>query len=140
MARVFHTISSTYRWDDDEILDKTLRRIRQILAVILEDKYNQRREQRLIISWQTRSIAMVAAAAGANANEDLMTYASNLTIDYEEYQEFGKVESKSVSSNLPVHGSTQDVATQENFEKSADKNSFEMLEMLAFGMDNPPPG
>ncbi|KAI4218497.1 MAG: hypothetical protein L6R40_008772, partial [Gallowayella cf. fulva] len=132
IAIVFDLISSEYNWDDEVILNKTLRRIRQIIAAITLRKKQQQREQRLMLSWQTRSLAMVTAAAGASASEELMTYAANLTIDNDEYEEFGRQNTTPVASKTPVHAATQDTAVQKNFEAAADRNNFDMLAL--FGM------
>lgn len=142
MAKAFDLISSEYNWDDEVILDKTLRRIRQILAAITYRKQEQTRTERLMLSWQTRSLAMVISAAGSNASEELMTFASNLTIDNEEYQEFNKQQPAVTKeqNKLPVHATTQDAATQQNYDKAADRNNFDMLAMFAQGMSTAPPG
>ncbi len=140
MATVFDLISSEYGWDDDQILDKSLRRLRQIIAAISLRKNQYHREQRLIASWQTRSLAMVMAAAGSNSNEDLMSFASKLTIDNEEYKEFGAVSTTSVNSNIPVHATTQDEAVQKNFESAAEKNNFDMLSLFSLKVEETPPG
>jgi C1A family cysteine protease len=87
---------------------------------------------------------MVAAAAGSNANEKLMEFASNLTIDNEEYDLFNKgqpqVNQKDSSPKLPVHASTQEVATQQNFDRAADRNNFDMLALFGQGMERAAPG
>ncbi len=140
MAQVFDLISSEYNWDDEVILDKSLRRIRQIMAAISLRKKQQQREHRLIISWQTRSLAMVMAAAGANSSEELMNYAANLTIDNEEYEEFGKPDKVVAKDTTPVHASTQDTAVQKNFDAAADRNSFDMLALFGMKVGETPPG
>lgn len=141
MAKAFDLISSEYNWDDEVILDKTLRRIRQILAAITMRKMEQQRNERLMLSWQTRSLAMVIAASGGNPDENIMKFASNLTIDNQEYAEFNKeqpvVEQK---SKLPVHATTQEEATQNNFERAADRNNFDMLALFGQGMQTAAPG
>jgi hypothetical protein len=139
IALAFDIISSEYGWDDDIILDKTLRRIRQILAVITLRRKEKQRQERLMLSWQTRSLAMVVAAAGANASEELMKFASDLTIDTEEYKQFNEPAQVSVKK-LPVNASTQDDATQANFDKAADRNSFDMLAMFGQNMEKGKPG
>jgi hypothetical protein len=85
---------------------------------------------------------MVIAAAGGNSSEELMTFASNLTIDSEEYEQFnkGKVAITNTKSKLPVHASTQDEAAQANFDKAADKNNFDMLALFGQGMMTGKPG
>lgn len=141
IARVFDLISSEYGWSDEVILSKPLKRIRQIIAAITLRKQEDRREHRLILSWQTRSLAMVIAAAGSNANEELMKFASNLTIDNDEYAQFNKEQPRAVNTKKrPVHASTQEEAAQDNFEAAADRNSFDMLAMFGQGMMTPPPG
>jgi len=137
----FDLISSEYGWDDEVILDKTLRRIRQILAAITLRRKERIRQERLIVSWQTRSLAMVMAGSGGNANESIMKFASTLTIDNDEYREFNNEQPiESRAPKLPVHASTQDEATEANYAKAADRNSFEMLEMMALGMSRAAPG
>lgn len=124
------------------ILDKTLKRIRQIIAVIAEDQAAKTKENRILVSWQTRSLAMVMAAAGGNANEDIMKFAANLTIDNEEYEEFNNEKITTVKSNskIPVHASTQETESQKNFEAAADSNSFEAFGMFGFALENGKPG
>ncbi len=140
MARAFDLISSEYGWDDEIILNKTLKRIRQILATITLRKKQQQKEHRLSLSWQTRSLAMVMAASGGNANEEIMKYASSLTIDNEEYAEFNNTSTAPLTQKLPVHASTQQEAVDKNYEKAADSNSFEMLQLMMQGMQTPAPG
>lgn len=70
-----------------------------------------------------------------------MKFASNLTIDNEEYQQFNQeVPKDPPAKRLPVHATTQEQATQANFERAADSNSFEHMTALFGGFDNPPPG
>jgi hypothetical protein len=141
ISRSFDLISSEYGWDDEVILDKTLRRIRQITVDISLRLESRRKERRLELSWQTRSLAMVMAAAGGNASEDLMKFASNLTIDNEEYELFGGEQPKAVTkSKLPVHATTQETATQANFEAAADRNNFDMLALFGMNMEKGKPG
>lgn len=141
MSKAFDLISSEYSWDDEVILDKTLRRIRQILATITARKMEAQRTERLIISWQTRSLAMVMAASGGNADENIMKFAANLTIDNEEYELFKKDQpSTPPKSNLPLHATTQQQAAEENFERAADKNNFDMLALFGQGMQTAAPG
>jgi hypothetical protein len=145
ISRVFHVISSTYGWDDDVILNKSLRRIRQMVALISEERTAQLRNERLQLSWQTRSLAMVIAAAGSNASEDLMKFASNLTIDKEEYEEFGgNTPNKAVQANkgIPVNGQTQELAAKRNLEAAADANanSAQMLNMFGHALEKGKPG
>ncbi len=120
------------------ILDKTLRRIRQIVAIIAEEKVRKEKEQRLMISWQTRSIAMVSAAA--SGNEDLMKFAANLTIDNDELKEFSGETKIVPKSNVPVNASTQESQTRKNFEQAADRNNFETLMMFGQGVEKGKPG
>ncbi len=140
IARAFDLISSEYGWDDEIILNKTLKRIRQILASITLRKKQNQKEQRLSLSWQTRSLAMVMAASGGNANEEIMKYAASLTIDNEEYAEFNNTSTVSSSQKLPVHASTQQEAVDKNYERAADSNNFEMLQLMMQGMQTPAPG
>lgn len=85
---------------------------------------------------------MVMAAAGGNANEDIMKFAANLTIDNEEYEQFnnGTPAPVKAAPKLPVHASTQDEAAKNNFDNAADRNSFEMLSMFGQGMERAAPG
>jgi hypothetical protein len=123
------------------ILDKTLKRIRQIVAIIAEDKYRKEKDHRLIISWQTRSIAMVAAAAAQPPSEDLMKFAANLTIDNDEIKQFsGETPKIAPKSNVPVNASTQESQTRKNFERAADMNNFETLMMFGQGVEKGKPG
>lgn len=86
---------------------------------------------------------MVMAASGGSASEDVMKFAANLTIDNEEYELFNKeganVQKTSVSK-LPVHASTQDEATQANFDSAADRNNFDMLALFGMNMEKGKPG
>lgn len=126
------------------ILNKPLRRIRQMLAIITEDKMQKLRNDRLQLSWQTRSLAMVIAAAGSNSSEELMKFAANLTIDKEEYAEFGDESVKTVTVNkgLPVNGQTQETAAKRNLEAAADANanSSHMLAMFGAALEKGKPG
>lgn len=141
MAKAFDLISSEYSWDDEVILDKTLRRIRQILATITARKMEQQRVERLMLSWQTRSLAMIIASAGSNANEELMKFAANLTIDNEEYAKFNSEAPVQVEQKkMPVHATTQDEATKANYEAAADRNNFDMLALFGQGMQTAAPG
>lgn len=84
---------------------------------------------------------MVIAAAGSNASEELMKFASDLTIDTEEYKQFNKIQTNQISAKkLPVNASTQEDATQANFDKAADRNSFDMLAMFGQSMEKGKPG
>jgi hypothetical protein len=84
---------------------------------------------------------MVMAAAGGNASEEVMKFASNLTIDNEEYAQFSHETPRIAQvSKLPVHASTQDRATAENYEAAADRNNFDMLALFGKGMETTPPG
>lgn len=142
ISRVFHVISSTYGWDDDVILNKSLRRIRQMVALISEERIAQLRNERLQLSWQTRSLAMVIAAAGSNASEDLMKFASNLTIDKEEYEEFGGNTPNKANKGIPVNGQTQELAAKRNLEAAAEANanSSQMLNMFGIALEKGKPG
>lgn len=142
LARTFDLISSEYGWDDEVILNKTLKRIRQILASIALRLREKQRQERLMLSWQTRSLAMVIAAAGSNPSEEIMQFAANLTIDNEEYQQFmqGQPQETESVKQLPVHASTQDQATAANFERAADRNNFDMLSMFGQGIQTAAPG
>lgn len=139
---MFDLISSEYGWDDEVILDKTLRRIRQITAAITKRKLEVQRIRRQELSWQTRSLAMVTAAAGASPSEELAKFAANLTIDNEEYEEFAKDQRQVIKpkSKLKVHATTQDAAVEKNFEAAADRNSFEMLSLFGMKVEETPPG
>lgn len=124
-------------------MDLPLKRIRQIVAAISLRHEKARKERRLELSWQTRSLAMVMAAAGASPSEELNKFAANLTIDNEEYALFNnqeKVIDKTPQKRLPVHATTQDEATAANYERAADTNSFEHMSALFGGMNIPPPG
>jgi len=127
------------------ILNKTLRRIRQILALISEDKAQKLRNHRLELSWQTRSLAMIIAAAGSNSNEELMKFASNLTIDKEEYEQFGEsaqMKPVTVNKGLPLNAQTQELAAKRNLEAAADANanSSHMLAMFGSALEKGKPG
>ena len=86
---------------------------------------------------------MVMAASGANASEDIMKFAANLTIDNEEYKLFnegGPTVQNTAVSKLPVHATTQEAATQANFDHAADRNSFDMLALFGMNMEKGKPG
>lgn len=86
---------------------------------------------------------MVMAAAGGGGNEDIMKFAANLTIDNEEYALFNKEGAsvhKTSAPKLPVHASTQEEATQTNFDNAADRNSFDMLALFGMNMEKGKPG
>lgn len=139
---MFDLISSEYGWDDEIILDKTLKRLRQITASIAERKLTARRENRLIASWQTRSLAMVMAST--SGSEDLMKFAANLTIDSEEYEQFNKEKNfKPVKQNskLVVHATTQEEAVGINYNAAADNNnSSELLALFGQKLESGKPG
>lgn len=52
-------ISSSYGWSDDQILDLTLPRMRQIVAAIQQREYVDQLAHRGTISWQTRTLAQI---------------------------------------------------------------------------------
>jgi hypothetical protein len=142
-SRAFHVISAAYGWTDDQILDLPLRRIRQILAAITEEKLINRKNDRLIVSWQTRVLGMVIAASGNRGDdEELQKFVSNLTIDNEEYEQFKEDGYKPVAQDpkLPIHASTQEEAAKRNFDAAADKNSMDMLAMFGMGLEKGKPG
>lgn len=127
------------------ILNKPLRRIRQILAVITEDNMNKLRNERLQLSWQTRSLAMVIAASGSNPSEEVMKFAANLTIDKEELEQFGNensIKTINVNKGVPVNAQTQDDAAKNNLEAAADANanSSDMLAMFGLALEKGKPG
>lgn len=87
---------------------------------------------------------MVIAAAGSNSSEELMKFAANLTIDKEEYAEFGSDSLKTVTVNkgLPVNAQTQEIAAKRNLEAAADANanSSHMLAMFGSALEKGKPG
>jgi hypothetical protein len=112
--------------------------------MITEEKLARTREERLMLSWQTRSLAMVMAASGGNASEEVMKFAANLTIDNEEYAAFqqegsGLTKVKS-DPKVAVHATTQETEAQKNFDAAADSNSFEAFGMFGFALENGKPG
>lgn len=54
-------MSKEYGWTDDQILDLTVRRFRQIVAAIQRRNFMKRREEIALISWQTRQLASFVA-------------------------------------------------------------------------------
>lgn len=139
ISQAFDLISSEYGWDDEIILNKTLRRIRQILAAIILRLQRKQKEERLLISWQTRSLAMVMASS-ANPTEELARFAANLTIDADEYEEFNKGIRPRKKISTPVHASTQQSAVEQNFNDAADRNNFDMLALFGMKVEQTPPG
>lgn len=83
---------------------------------------------------------MVIVAAGNNDNEELMKFATNLTIDNEEYAQFNNEKPIAIKSKLPVNSITQDEATTENFNNAADKNNLDMLALFGQGLEKGKPG
>ena len=86
---------------------------------------------------------MVIAAASDNRSDDVMKFASNLTIDNEEYAEFGEGQSSKAApsvNKLAVHATTQDTATAANFEAAAQRNSFDTLALFGMNMEKGKPG
>jgi uncharacterized membrane protein YdfJ with MMPL/SSD domain len=85
---------------------------------------------------------MVVAAAGASPSEDLMKFAANLTIDNEEYKQFNNIEPELAqpAKKLAVHATTQEAAVNQNFERAAERNNANMLELFAHGMETAAPG
>jgi len=122
------------------ILEYTLKRIRQIIAVISEDKIARSKEEKLMLSWQTRSLAMVMAASGGNPSEDVMKFAANLTIDNEEYQAFNNVAEIQNTPKPPVHAITQEEEAEKNFNNAADKNNLEMMGLFGMKLAEGKPG
>jgi hypothetical protein len=123
------------------ILDKTLKRIRQITAIITEEKLERQKQDRLIISWQTRCLAMVTARASPNGDEELMKFAANLTIDKDELEEFNGEPNVTIKkSKVPVNASTQESQAKKNFDAAAERNNFETLAMFAHGVEKGKPG
>ena len=123
------------------ILDKTLKRIRQLIAIIAEEKAAKVKQERLMLSWQTRSLAMVMAASGGNAGEEVMKFAANLTIDNEEYAEFNNsTKIVATKSNTPVNATTQETEAKKNFEAAADKNNLDMASIFGMKLSEGKPG
>lgn len=123
------------------ILDKTLRRIRQIVAIISESRIAQKKEERLIVSWQTRSLAMVMAASSASPSDELNKFAANLTIDNDELEQFKNEGIQTPKkSKVPINANTQEDQAKKNFDAAADKNSFEMLMLFGKGVQEGKPG
>lgn len=54
-------MSKEYGWTDDQILDLTVKRFRQIVAAINRRNFMRRREEITLISWQTRNLASFIA-------------------------------------------------------------------------------
>lgn len=76
-------ISSEYGWSDDQILDLTLARLRQITTAIQQRRYLEHRQERLIASWQTRTLAQFVALTipVEGKNNPLLDAAATLDID-----------------------------------------------------------
>lgn len=55
-------VSRAYGWTDDQILDLSLIRFRQVLAAIKREEFMRRREAISLMSWQTRQLASFIAA------------------------------------------------------------------------------
>jgi hypothetical protein len=55
-------VSKEYGWSDDQILDLTVRRFRQIVAAIRRRLFLQRRDEISLMTWQTRQLASFVAA------------------------------------------------------------------------------
>lgn len=88
---------------------------------------------------------MIIAAAGSNSNEELMKFASNLTIDKEEYEQFGEsaqMKPVTVNKGLPLNAQTQELAAKRNLEAAADANanSSHMLAMFGSALEKGKPG
>jgi hypothetical protein len=83
---------------------------------------------------------MVIAATGNNPDESIMKFAANLTIDNEELEQFNKETPVAVKSNLPVNATTQDIATEENFNNAAERNNMDMLALFGQGLEKGKPG
>jgi len=68
------------------VLDLTLRRIRQIQAAIFQRQYVETRQRRSEMSWQTRMLAQIIAAAMSEAdkegNNPLGDIAAGLDMDF----------------------------------------------------------
>jgi len=77
-ARTFDLISSEYGWTDDQILDVTLGRLRQIRDVLFERRAEERDQQIDLVEAQTRQLAAsIFSAAGSRKGADA---ASRITL------------------------------------------------------------
>lgn len=81
-----------------------MKRIRQAMAAILERKYKETREYRLVATWQTRALAMMIAYTVPIENEEdsknnpLIEFAKSLTIDPEDLNADSSEESAEADS------------------------------------------
>lgn len=77
-------MSKEYGWTDDQILDLTVRRFRQIVAAIRRRQLFERRERITLNSWMTRQLATFIAGGymvdGKHGNPAL-DQARNLAFD-----------------------------------------------------------
>lgn len=76
-------ISSEYGWSDDQILDLTLTRMRQITTAIQQRHYLRHRQSRLVTSWQTRTLAQFIALTipTEGGKNPVLDFAATLDLD-----------------------------------------------------------
>lgn len=65
-ARTFDLISGEYGWTDDQILDLTLARMRQIREIIWERTEQERRSELRVREVELRTLASYIAASGGS--------------------------------------------------------------------------
>lgn len=115
-------ISSEYGWDDDKILTLSLRRLKQITTTIIQRQYLERRKERSLLSWQTRTLATyISASAGAGADK-LLESSMQIGLDTDEIEELERLNKEAKS---------RPVEPQEG--------SYEKLMMLSQRLERPTP-
>ena len=115
-------ISSEYGWDDEKILSLTLGRVKQITTTIIQRQYLERRKERSLLSWQTRTLAtFISASAGAGADK-LLESSFKIGLDDDEVEELEKLNEESKSRP-----------------SEPDKGSYEKLMILSQRLERPTP-
>ncbi len=83
-ARAFDLVASEYGWSDDQILDLTVARLRQIVQAITVRQASFDKRNRAYITWQTKELSSFIAAAGSSSAEQadaLMGAVSKISMD-----------------------------------------------------------
>lgn len=80
-------MSKEYGWSDDQILDLTVRRFRQIVAAINRRNFLRRREEISLVSWQTRQLATYTAGGYMTDGKGNAALDSAQVLAYDEIEE-----------------------------------------------------
>ena len=75
-------VTSEYKWTDSEVLDLTIRRLRQIKEVIDERRSIEDLQRRVYLEWQTKTLAQffVAACQDQKAADAVLEAAAGISL------------------------------------------------------------